>query len=708
MKCFLILFLLLPGIVPGQKSAIDRSALVHRHTVVNTSIDTMASLSVGNGEFAFTVDATGLQTFPDVFKNGIPLGTQSQWGWHSFPNDSSYTVEEVYRQFPDDGHSVSYPVEWSSPVRKKNAAQWLRQNPHRLHLGIIGFEIIRSDGEPVVPGDIHGIKQSLDLWSGAIASNFQVDHVPVSVTTICHPDLDLISVRVISQLVSSGQLRILLRFPYPTGVHTDWACDWTQPQKHSSVIIQQSAGQGCIERILDSTTYYVFCKWNESGSIQSAGPHSFRLQSHNTDTLDFSCRFSPDAKHITLPDFQTTLSRSEDQWKNFWMSGGAVDFSGSTDPRAFELERRIVLSQYLLRIQCAGSLPPQETGLTYNSWFGKFHLEMHWWHAVHNILWGRADLLEKSMQWYAKIIPIAFRTAQRQGFAGVRWPKMTDPSGHESPSNIGPFLIWQQPHPIYYSELLYRHMPTDETLQQYKNLVFSTAEFMASYVTFDSLNCRYILGPALIPAQERFDPLQTINPPFELAYWYWGLSTAQLWRERLQLKRNQYWDDILRKLSSLAISNGLYSAAESAPDSYVNPQYRSDHPSVLGSFGMLPASRLIDTSIMHATLTAILTGWDWNSTWGWDYPLMAMTAVRLGLHDNAVDILMMDTQKNTYLKNGHNYQDEHLRMYLPGNGGLLTAVAMMCEGFDGCATENPGFPKNEKWVVHWDGLQRME
>jgi len=34
-------------------------------------------------------------------------------------------------------------------------------------------------------------------------------------------------------------------------------------------------------------------------------------------------------------------------------------------------------------------------------------------------------------------------------------------------------------------------------------------------------------------------------------------------------------------------------------------------------------------------------------------------------------------KKNTYLVNRHNYQDKRLRLYLPGNGGLLAAVAMM-------------------------------
>ena len=56
-------------------------------------MDTLSSLSVGNGRFAFTVDATGLQSFPDVYAKGVPLGTQSEWGWHSFPNTNGYTEE---------------------------------------------------------------------------------------------------------------------------------------------------------------------------------------------------------------------------------------------------------------------------------------------------------------------------------------------------------------------------------------------------------------------------------------------------------------------------------------------------------------------------------------------------------------------------------------------------------------------------------------
>jgi protein-glucosylgalactosylhydroxylysine glucosidase len=42
---------------------------------------------------------------------------------------------------------------------------------------------------------------------------------------------------------------------------------------------------------------------------------------------------------------------------------------------------------------------------------------------------------------------------------------MTDLQGNDSPSGVGEFLIWQQPHPIYYAELLYREKPEKKPLK---------------------------------------------------------------------------------------------------------------------------------------------------------------------------------------------------------------------------------------------------
>lgn len=93
----------------GNQPIIDREALVERNSPVVTAFDSLASLSVGNGEFAYTVDITGLQTFPDNYKKGVPLGTQSQWGWHSFANPGRLTSEETLKEY-DFGRGKNFTL----------------------------------------------------------------------------------------------------------------------------------------------------------------------------------------------------------------------------------------------------------------------------------------------------------------------------------------------------------------------------------------------------------------------------------------------------------------------------------------------------------------------------------------------------------------------------------------------------------------------
>jgi hypothetical protein len=277
----------------------------------------------------------------------------------------------------------------------------------------------------------------------------------------------------------------------------------------------------------------------------------------------------------------------------------------------------------------------------------------------------------------------------------------------EAPSKVGSFLIWQQPHFIYMAELIYRSNPTQETLDKYAHLVEETAKFMYSFATYDELEGRFILK-GTIPAQETLRASETINPPFELSYWHYAMSVAQEWRERSGQKRNLQWDEMIDKLSPLTYnSDGLYLASEDAVDTYKDIRFTSDHPAVLGAVGILPINKLIRKDYMHNTLNWIWDNWNWGKTWGWDYPMTAMSAARLGEPEKAVGALLMEKRTNTYLVNGHNYQDGRLRVYLPGNGGLLTAVAMMCAGWDGSEGKNPGFPKDGKWKVKWEGLQKM-
>ena len=699
---------------------IDRYALVHRNNPHITEIDTLASLSVGNGEFAFTADVTGLQTFHQLYRNGVPLGTMAQWGWHSFPNTEGFKAEDALRSF-DFGRGGE---EWYScqlkDERGKKASDYLRVNPHRLHLGIVAFKGIN-------PEDITNVNQTLDLWDGMLTSSFHCKGKPMKVLTSCDAKRDMVVARISDHSLHSVELK----FPYPTGIHSDDACDWSANRPHSVTLISKGKHTATYMHTLDGQSYYIKMCWENASEPSLAGNSIIIKPTKSNWTI--SVEFTKEQPATALTDFASSVAETKSYWNRYWTTGGAIDFSHCTNPQAPELERRAVLSQYLLAIQCAGSTPPQETGLTYNSWFGKFHLEMIWWHMAHFALWGHPEMLERTLPWYETAIGKAANIAHRQGFRGVRWMKMTDPSAEEAPSNVGSFLIWQQPHIIYLCEMLYRANPNPAIIKRYYPLIEQTAEFMASFVTYDKAHDRYILK-GCIPAQETLKAADTVNPPFELSYWHFALSVAQEWRERQGLERNPEWEKIISKLSSLDEKDGVYSASETSP-SYpklipqnvktIEPQnltpathmeaqeiaenlrLYSDHMAVLAAYGVLPESPQFSAKTMTSTLQWVIDNWNWDKTWGWDYPTTAMCAVRCGKPELAVSALLMDKRTNTYLPNGHNYQDQRLRCYLPGNGGLLTTLALMCAGYEGCTTPLPGFPKDGTWNVEYEGLLPM-
>lgn len=700
---------LLTSCQPKQQP-IDRQAVVSRHNPQVTSFDTLASLSVGNGDFCFTVDATGLQTFPRQYEMGVPLGTFAGWGWHSFVNTENYMHNETLKDYTFHTHKAPYAVEFKEEGRQREAATYYRVNPHLMHLGNLGF-VMRRNGQDAQMEDIAGISQTLDLWRGVVKSQFQIWGATTEVETACSPTDDVVAAVVRSPLLSLGNMSLRLSLPYPTGKHSDVACDWNRAEAHTSKIVRSTSAYALIEHVLDTTVYYVALSWVGHADIKaSEEPHCYDIVPHEgTQEMEIACQFVRDS--TMARDFRALdiLQQSQVATAARWQEGAAVDFSGCTDERAKELERRVVLSQYLTSIQNAGTVPPQEAGLTYNTWFGRPHLEMYWWHSLHFSLWGRSDVLKRSLDWYKKAYPKAREIAARQGYKGVRWMKMTDPWAGEAPSKVGSFLIWQQPHFIYLAEELYRANPSPDILNEYYEYVAATADFMASFAQYDSIADRYILS-GIIPAQETLPASETINPPFELSYWHYGLSKAIQWNERLGKPVKEEWKVVLDKLSPLASKDGLYLAAESAPQSYTELKFHSDHMAVLGAWGMLPfADGLYDKQTMKTTLDWIINNWNWNKTWGWDYPMTAMNAVRQGQTDVALDILLIDKRTNTYLVNGHNYQDGRLRVYLPGNGGLLTTVAMMCAGWDGCQDENnPGFPKDGTWNVRWEGFKPMQ
>jgi hypothetical protein len=571
-------FLATPLALAAAPGTLDRRAIVTRHNPTVRSFDPRSPLTVGNGEFCFTADPTGLQTFPQLYEKDLTLSTMSQRGWETSPNRPPGELRLT--EYDTYGRMVGYPTSSTGQVALFN---WLRENPHRANLGRIGFAIDK-------PEDIHIIQQTLDLWTGILHSEFEWQGKRVKVDTCCHPSQNAIAYRVLGAeipIVKSGQVAIL--------------------------------------------------------------------------------------------DYESTFKASVDHWQRFWSSGAAIDLSASP-----ELERRVVLSQYLTAIQCAGSLPPQETGLTCNSWFGKFHLEMHFWHAAHFAHWKRPELLARSLDYYISILPSAREKARSQGYKGARWPKMTDPSGTDSPSPIGPLLIWQQPHPIVLCELAGRS-------EKYRDVVIESAEFMTDFAHYDAKNARHILGPPVIPAQENHPPRETWNPTFELEQWDDALQIAQQWRRQFGMAPNPKLEYVRQTLAALPVKDGVYLAHENCPQTFT--ERNRDHPSMLGALGVLPG-RKVDRETMRRTLKKVFAEWKWEDTWGWDFPMVAMTAASLNEPQLAIDALLMKTPKNTWFPNGHNWQRANLPCYLPGNGGLLLAIAHM--------VRQNAFPK--QWNVRAEGF----
>ncbi|MFO1492319.1 MAG: glycoside hydrolase family 65 [Kiritimatiellia bacterium] len=523
----LLPLLLLPGLAAA--AGIDRHALVSRHNVVVTNLDERLVLQVGNGEFAFGVDATGLQTFHG--------NTMSHWGWHTTPPASGVDPNAL-RLTPWDfrGRTIGYAT---GPDGQKEVYNWLRENPHRFNLGRMA---LRLDGGAVTTNQITDIRQELDLWHGVVTSRYRLDGHAVTVETAALASPDGVAVRIRSELPPGRRLGVELAFPY--GNPGTSGADWDHPDRHTTTRSQTREGGAEFNRRLDADEYAVALRWSDDVELRETGAHAFLLEPRNgARELTFVCGFAPGADAPAPPEPAAGFAGGAAHWEAFWRSGGAVDLSGSRDPRARELERRIVLSQYLMAVNASGSLPPQESGLFNNGWNGKFHLEMHWWHGVHHALWGRWDRFDRSLGWYARILPSARERAATQGFRGARWPKMCGPEGRDSPSGVGPLLLWQQPHPIYYAGLDHRLHPSRATLEKWREVVFETAEFMASSATRDPASGRFVLGPAIKTVPENNDARTTLNPAFELSYWRFGLRVAQEWRGRLGLPPEPRWEE---------------------------------------------------------------------------------------------------------------------------------------------------------------------
>ncbi len=681
------------------KHMINRKDLIKRHNPVLNQIDYTSPFSVGNGSFAFTADVTGMQSLCDDYEKALmPLTTMHKDGWHTKAdeNGNTYTLSDVVMtEYEGRNKKVSYPV--IKQPGNEHIYDWVRQNPHRFSLFQVSLEY---DKEPLKSDDITGINQELDLYTGLLSSSFSCHDSRINVQTVCSGTLDSVSFKVLGDSDFSDKFSVKIAFPYPSP--STKACVFNCPDSHTTEFIS-GENTFLFKRKIDSISFEISLSTSKGCSVEMDDQHTFRIISSSPD---FEFSFSTDIGQRSSKDasFERSLVESKKFWEEYWTSGGIISFEGSSDKRAFELERRMILSMYLLRLNSCLDMPPQETGLTVNSWYGKSHLEMHLWHQAWLPLWGHGDLLMPSLNWYRTILDRARENAARNGYKGARWPKMVGPEGVDCPSKIAPLLIWQQPHILYMLRMLtWEKEPAEsmQILEEYWEVIYETAEFMADFPDHDSQKDRYDLASPLIPAQERHAPMDTLNPVFEAEYWRYGLECAISFAKDLKKDIPKKWLTVAEKMARPVTIDGLYPAHENCPKTFSD--FAEDHPSMVAALGLLPGEG-IDHKAMSDTIDKIYETWDFKSCWGWDFAMLAMTLTRLGKPDDAVDILLRDTPKNTYSVNGHNYQKgrKDLPLYLPGNGSLLLALSLMATGWSSADHFAPGF--SESFKIETEGF----
>jgi protein-glucosylgalactosylhydroxylysine glucosidase len=120
-------------------------------------------------------------------------------------------------------------------------------------------------------------------------------------------------------------------------------------------------------------------------------------------------------------------------------------------------------------------------------------------------------------------------------------------------------------------------------------------------------------------------------------------------------------------------------------------------------FGALPGDG-VDKDARRNTLDRVARTDRPQASVTWGTAMLAMCAARLNEPDKAVALLTgTSEQQNPFRVSGYTVRrPDQTPMYMPANGGWLTAAAMMAAGWDGTTKHAPGFPAD--WHVRYEGL----
>ena len=231
----------------------DRKKVVQRHNVTLHSNNPAKPMQVSNGEFAFSVDITGMQTFDTH-------NTMAQWGFDSRPLPTRINPNNFKgKVYNINGQPVEFEMD---PAEQSEIVKWLAANPHPVNLCKIGLHITQRNGSLAKISDIKNTRQHLNLWTGIMPSSFVFDNTLVVIKTACHPKLDEIGIEINSALVARGQLKIAVEFPYADDKEfSEFVEDYSSFQKHTTTT-QKNNQQLFVQRQMDDLKYFLMITAN--------------------------------------------------------------------------------------------------------------------------------------------------------------------------------------------------------------------------------------------------------------------------------------------------------------------------------------------------------------------------------------------------------------------------------------------------------------
>lgn len=342
---------------------------------------------------------------------------------------------------------------------------------------------------------------------------------------------------------------------------------------------------------------------------------------------------------------------------------------------------------------------------------GKFHMEMVIWHKAHWATWGKQKYIDNIFpELYETLLPSSLTRADLMGFAGARWPKMTDlGTGVNSPGDINAFLLWQQPHPMYLAQLAYQVIPTVETLQKWDRVLTATADYMATYPRLNNKTGKYDLGPPSYGVTEKTPPNSTHNLAYELAYWRYGLDVAVDWKRKLNQKVPRSWTHVAANLALPPQVDGLYAVYKDLNSSWWDDsKLTADPRSLIMMQGIPPDATAVNPTVALRTADKVWDVWGDARIRGWGRPVLAINRARIGkperaiYHLTAYDYWKFD-DAGFAVRGGDGGTPPP---FMPGNAGFLLAVAYCVAGWQEYSDDAPGFPKDGSWVVKHEGLMK--